>query len=90
MYDEAFGFCIEYFALYPHIRRQMWDTKEEEVDVGEILIGKGKHKKLTIKELKAIHEYIITNSTTIEVAYRYSEFYLLYKSIVIIGLKLKL
>jgi hypothetical protein len=36
----------------------MWDAKEEEIDVGEILIGKEKHKKLTIEELKAIHEYI--------------------------------
>ncbi len=58
MYDEALGFCTEYFAWYPHIRRQMWDAKEEEIDVGEILIGKEKHKKLTIEELKAIHEYI--------------------------------
>jgi hypothetical protein len=36
-----------------------------------VLIGKGKHKKLTIEELKVIHEYIIMNSTTTEVAYKY-------------------
>jgi len=36
----------------------MWDAKEEEIDAGEILIGKEKRKKLTIEELKAIHEYI--------------------------------
>ncbi len=58
MYDEVLGFRTEYFAWYPHIRRQMWDAKEEEIDAGEILIGKEKRKKLTIEELKAIHEYI--------------------------------
>jgi hypothetical protein len=47
----------------------MW-VAEEEVGIGEVLVGKGKHKKLTIEELKAIHEYIITNSTTTEVAYK--------------------
>jgi hypothetical protein len=46
----------------------MWATKE--VDIGEVLVGKGKHKKLTIEELKAIHEYIITNSTNSEVTYK--------------------
>ncbi len=71
MYDEVLGFCTEYFAWYLHIKCQMWDSKEEEVDVGEVLIGKGKHKKLTIEELKVIHEYIIMNSTTTEVAYKY-------------------
>jgi hypothetical protein len=71
MYDEVLGFCIEYFAWYLHIKCQMWDSKEEEVDVGEVLIGKGKHKKLTIEELKVIHEYIIMNSTATEVAYKY-------------------
>jgi len=39
------------------------------VVVGEVLVGKGKHNKLTIEEWNAIHEYIITNSTTIKVAY---------------------
>jgi hypothetical protein len=47
----------------------MWDAKGEEVDIGEVLVGKGKHKKLIVEELKAIHEYIITNSTTTKVAY---------------------
>jgi hypothetical protein len=37
MYDEALGFCIEYFAWYPHTKHQMWDAEEEEVDVGEVL-----------------------------------------------------
>ncbi len=72
MYDETLGFCIEYFAQYSHTRHQMWDAKEEDANIGEVLVGKGKHKKLIVEELKAIHEYIITNSITIEVAYMYS------------------
>jgi hypothetical protein len=90
MYDEALAFCIMYFAWYPHIRCWMWDAKEQEVNIREILVGKGKHNILTVEELKAIHEYIITNSTTIKVAYMYFELYLLYKSIVIVDLNFKL
>jgi hypothetical protein len=67
----------------------MWDAKDEKVNIGEVLIGKGKHKKLTFEELKAIHEYIITNSATINVAYMYSKFYLLYKFIAIVDLNPK-
>jgi hypothetical protein len=74
MYDEVFGFCTKYFAWYFHTRCQMWDAKEEEVDVWEVLIGKGKHKKMTLEELKVIHEYIIMNSTTTKVTYMYSHY----------------
>ncbi len=70
MYDETFGFCTKYFRWYPHIRCQMWVAEEQKIEVGEILVSKGKRKKLTIEELKVIHEYIITNSTTTDVAYR--------------------
>ncbi len=70
IYDEALGFCTEYFRWYPHTRHRMWAVEEEEIDIGEVLVGKGKHKKLTIEELKAIHEYIITNSITIEIPYK--------------------
>jgi hypothetical protein len=48
----------------------MWVAEEQKIEVGEILVSKGKRKKLTIEELKVIHEYIITNSTTTDVAYR--------------------
>jgi len=48
----------------------MWDAEKKEVDVGEVLVSKGKHKKIIVEELRAIHEYIFINSTTIEVAYR--------------------
>jgi hypothetical protein len=67
----------------------MWDAKKEEVNIGDVLVGKGKHKKLTVEELKAIHEYTITDSTTIKVAYMYFQFYLLYKFIVIVDLNPK-
>jgi len=51
-YDEALGFCTKYFRWYLHTRHQMWDVKEEEIDVAGVLIGKEKHKKLTIEKLK--------------------------------------
>jgi hypothetical protein len=48
----------------------MWDENEEEVDSGEVLVGCGKIKRLTQEEIKFIHEYVITNSTTTDVAHR--------------------
>ncbi len=62
MYDEALGFCMEYFALYPHIRHHIWDANEKETNVGEVLVGSGKFKRLSNIEMDCIHEYVITNS----------------------------
>jgi len=42
MYDKALRFYIKHFASYLHTRRWMWDVKEEEVNIGEVLVGKGK------------------------------------------------
>jgi len=63
MYDEALGFCIEYFALYPHTKHHMWDLNEEECDVREVLHGWGKLKRLFAQEMEVIHEHVITNYT---------------------------
>ena len=27
--DKALGFCTEYFKLYPHSKRRIWDHDEE-------------------------------------------------------------
>ena len=27
--DEALNFCTEYFKLYPHSKRRLWDDEEE-------------------------------------------------------------
>ncbi len=70
MYDESLGFYTEYFAWYPHTRCQMWDVNEEEVDSEEILVGCNNIKRLTQEDIKFIHEYVITNSTTRNVAHR--------------------
>lgn len=41
MCNEALGFVIEYLALYPHTRHQIWDANEEEANLGENLSGNG-------------------------------------------------
>jgi hypothetical protein len=79
MYDEALGFCIEYFTLYPHIERRMWELNEEERDVGEVLHGVGKLKRLFAQEMEVIRKHVITNFTPIEAIYRY--FFLLPHSV---------
>jgi hypothetical protein len=38
--DESLGFCTEYFALYPHIRRHVWDWEEEQKIEGEVPLGR--------------------------------------------------
>ncbi len=55
------GFTIEYLALYPHTRCQIWDANEEESDVGEVLSGNGAWKMFSSMEMEMIHEHIITN-----------------------------
>ncbi len=58
MYDEALGFYIEYFALYPHTWHWMWDPNEKEANNNEVLKGRTQFKKLSVIELEGIHDYI--------------------------------
>ena len=62
MVEESLGFCTEYFALYPHTRRRVWDPEEEMRDAGEVLLGRGLPKRLTHQALLNVHEYVITHS----------------------------
>jgi hypothetical protein len=54
----------------------MWDPNEEEHDLGKVLHGVGKLKRLSAQEREVIHEHVITNctpttnSTPIEALYR--------------------
>jgi hypothetical protein len=48
----------------------MWDANKEKVDCEEVLVGCGKIKRLTQEEIQLIHEYVITNSTSMDVAHR--------------------
>jgi len=42
MYDEALGFCTEYFSIYKHTQKRMWDLKEELANVDGILQGRAR------------------------------------------------
>ena len=37
--DESLGFCTEFFRLYPHSKRRIWDADEELRECGEKLMG---------------------------------------------------
>lgn len=51
----------EYFALYPHTRRRVWDWEEEQRNEGELLIGKALVKVLNEKEIDQVYAYVITH-----------------------------
>lgn len=46
--DEALGFCTEYFDLYPHSTRRMWDPDEELGVSGELLLGGHRNVRLGV------------------------------------------
>jgi len=50
----------------------MWDTNEEEADIGEVLEGHAQFKRLNAMELKVIHEHVITNIVGIDALYMYT------------------
>lgn len=60
--DENLGFVTEYFALFPHTRRRVWDWEEEQRNEGEVLLGKASVKGFDSEELEHIYEYVITYS----------------------------
>ena len=64
--DEALGFCTEYFSLYQHTKRRVWDPEEEMRDSGELLLGTGKFKRLSQDEKEQIREYVVRNSVYTE------------------------
>ena len=64
--DEALGFCTEYFSLYQHTKRRVWDPEEEIRDSGELLLGKGNFKRLSQHEKDQIHSYVVKNSVYTE------------------------
>ena len=62
MVDESLGFCIEYFSLYKHCTRQVWDPEEETRDNGQLLMDQGKNYKSTKEQLEFVHDYVIKHS----------------------------
>jgi hypothetical protein len=40
MVDESLGFYSEYFSLYRHIKRRIWDLEQELKDTSKVVQGK--------------------------------------------------
>ena len=68
--DESLGFCTEFFQLYPHSKRRIWDANEELCDSGEKLMRACKEVRLSREEVKQIHHYMITHSAYTSELYR--------------------
>lgn len=60
--DEALGFCKEYFQLYSHSSRRIWDLDQELRDSGEVLLGPGSNYTLSELEISQIHDYVLRHS----------------------------
>lgn len=60
--DRTLGFCTEYFDMYPHSSRRMWDSEEELRDSGELLEGAHQNVTLSQSEADEIHEHVISHS----------------------------
>jgi hypothetical protein len=62
MVDESLGFCTEYFQLYQHTKRRIWDPYQELKDTSEVLQGKPRRLLLSAIQMTQIHEYVISHS----------------------------
>lgn len=60
LYSEALGFLSEHLKLYPGHKR-IWTSDEDERNCGEVLEGRETRRVLEECELKAVHEFIISN-----------------------------
>jgi hypothetical protein len=62
MIDESLGFCTEYFSLYKHTKRRIWDPDQELKDTSEVVQGKPKREVLSAHQRNQIHEYVLSHS----------------------------
>lgn len=74
MIEESLGFCTEYFSLYPHTRRRIWDPEEEMRDAGEVLLGRSTPKRLSYQALVHAHDYVIKHSVHTSELLRYKPY----------------
>jgi hypothetical protein len=72
MVDESLGFCTEYFSLYTHTIRRIWDPDQELRDTSEVLQGKPKRFKLSQSQMAHIHEYVLSYSVHTAELLRYA------------------
>jgi hypothetical protein len=72
MVDKSLGFYIEYFQLYQHTKRRIWDPFQELKDTSKVLQGKLKRVVLSGLQMFQIHDYVISHSVHIAELLRYA------------------
>jgi hypothetical protein len=70
--DKSLGFCTEYFSLYNHTRRRIWDLEQELQETNEVLQGKPKRVKLSLLHMTQIHKYVLSHSVHTTELLRYA------------------
>lgn len=65
MSEEALGFCTEYFSLYTHSIRRVWESAEDMAVEGCVLEGRGKRRVLSAEEAIDIHDYVLRHAMEI-------------------------
>jgi hypothetical protein len=68
--EESLGFVTEYFQLFRHSERRIWDSEPKERDCSEVLEGRPNIVELREDEVRAIHDYVIQNSVATEELFR--------------------
>ena len=62
MIDKSLGFCTEYFQLFRHTKRRIWDPYQELKDTSEVLQRKAKRVVLEQWQMTQIHDYVVEHS----------------------------
>lgn len=60
--DETMGFVTKYLQEFYHVSRRIWDVKEKEGVVGEVLEGAVENYVLSPKLQDLAHNYVFINT----------------------------
>lgn len=60
--DETLGYLTEYMAGFDHVKTRVWQSEQEDGDIGEVLEGAGVPKKLSRQQRDLAHQYVLQNT----------------------------
>ena len=66
MYEEAIGFVIEHFRLYPQAMRVLWDMDKDDRDNSEVPDRRPRTLTWMESEILAVHKFIIEHAQILE------------------------
>lgn len=63
IWNECLSFIIKYLQRFEIMQQHIWDVKEENGDVGEVLEGAGQKFMMALALRYLTHQYVLTNIT---------------------------